>query len=147
MAKGGDGMTQVRTQRPGDDLVSYPGVRARVVAAPAEVAELLRGAHAAGRLVTMTPPEPVGKGRVVVRVELRPLPRPQRRTRRRLAVGAAVGIVATVAVGVAVTATVRWLVEHAAHLGAVLLILTLLWAGAGRAGVCVGLHCPGCRHR
>jgi hypothetical protein len=140
------------------DLIGTPGqVRARL--------EVL---HASGKLISLTPPQQHGPGQVVVRVQLRDVqPRQHHdrypdkvdtRPRQDWRVPAAVCGFAVV-VGVALVALIWWAVLWVWHwvgahlplvVGTVACVLGALlgiWYLLGRAGVCRGFHCPGCRHR
>jgi hypothetical protein len=95
--------------RAADDLVSFPGTRAKVVAQPAEVARLLQQAHVAGRFAGMSAPRPASGGRVVVHVRLHPL-RVSRRWPRR----SVTTIVVIALIGALLGLIVQWLVSHLA---------------------------------
>jgi hypothetical protein len=126
---------------------------ARTVAGTrAEVAEaVLRVAEASGRPVTVASLRPpAGDRRVYMTVRV--LDRPAAsRTRRPAAIAAAVGTsigavgglgyLAFLATGAAVANALPAVVGIG-----VLILLALLWFGLGRAGTCVGIHCPGCKH-
>lgn len=86
---------------------------------------------------------------VVVHVHVIERP-PRRRVRTRwVAAGVAGGTVALAGAGWLAYIAVDALLAHALPLlgGLVLLMLLLGWVGAGQAGACPGLHCPGCKCR
>jgi hypothetical protein len=133
----------------------------RVVGTPAEVAATVDLVRRSGRLVAMTTPRPTSDGNgSVVWVNVRFLAVPVRTTRpaatdRRRTVVRSVGRVAAVAVPAAgfaaflvyaVTQLVAALVALLPFFGGALLVALAVWALLGRAGVCPGLHCPGCAH-
>ena len=133
----------------------------RIEGAPAEVAATVARVRRSGRLVAMTTPRlsPTGDGTVYVNVRfLAPPPsrtaRPvaiRLRTIRRTAIRvAAIAVLVVGLAAVAVYAVMR-LVAELIHLlpvlGGALVLLLLVWSALGRAGVCPGLHCPGCAHR
>lgn len=120
----------------------------------AEVAEaVLRVAEATGRPVTIASLRPpAGDRRVYVTVRVLDRPVTPSRNRRRPGVIAAtvgtsigavggLGYLAYLATGAAVANALPAVVGIG-----VLILLALLWFGLGRAGTCVGLHCPGCKH-
>lgn len=125
---------------------------ARTVAGTrAEVAEaVLRVAEATGRPVTVASLRPpAGDRRVYMTVRV--LDRPAvSRVRRPAVIAAAVGTsigavgglgyLAYLATGAAVANALPAIV------GGALILLALLWFGLGRAGTCLGIHCPGCKH-
>ena len=132
----------------------------RIVSAPSEVAAMVDRVRRSGRLIAMTTPRPTPEGDGSVFVTVRFLTAPVRSTRqvttdrRRTGLRTA-GSVAAVAVPTAgAVAGLLWalarLVAELAHLlpylGAALTVALLLWATLGRAGICPGLHCPGCSH-
>lgn len=57
-------------------------------------------------------------------------------------------VVGTIGVAVwAVIQAVQWVAQHWATVGGIaLLALLLLFVVLPRAGVCPGIHCPGCKH-
>jgi hypothetical protein len=133
----------------------------RIVGTPMQVAHMVDLVRRSGHLVAMTDPRltPENDGRVYVTVRV-VLPPPIRSTRvvaadrRRRAlriagrVSAAVIPVtgAAVAVVYAVSRLVAALVHLLPYLGIGLVVALLVWRALGRAGVCPGLHCPGCSH-
>lgn len=130
-----------------DELATYPGTTARIVAPSAEVRQLLLRAEQAGRLVTMTPPRPYGAGLHEVTVHLRPLrqavaARPGRTLVRRVAW---IGGLAAAVVAAAVWA-IAWLLAHPAAVVAAVAGAALTASGVAKArrrrcpGVVV--HCP-----
>jgi hypothetical protein len=122
---------------------------------------VLRTAHSQGRLVAMdsqlrpVPGDP--HGRVYLHARLRP-PMPGRRhtahqTRRRYLIAAAVaGALAVLAlliwaVAAAITAAISAIGDALPQLLGLAAVVGVLLLAAGRAGICPGIHCPGCRHR
>jgi hypothetical protein len=73
----------------------------------------------------------------------------RRRVLRRASWVSAV-VVSSIGFAVAVAYTVSRLVAALIHLlpylGVALVLVLAVWATLGRAGVCPGLHCPGCSH-
>ena len=134
----------------------------RIVGTPAQVAHMVDLVRRSGHLVAMTDPRlaPEGDGRVYVTVRL-VLPPPDRSTRqtaadRRRTVLRIAGRVSTVVVPVtgaavavvyAVSRLLAALIPALPYLGVALVVALLVWRVLGRAGVCPGLHCPGCSHR
>ncbi|MFI7543111.1 hypothetical protein [Actinoplanes sp. NPDC049599] len=132
----------------------------RIVGTPAEVASTVDRVRRSGRLVAMTYPRPMAEGDGRVFVKVRFLATPVRSTRqvttdRRRAVLRAAGRAAAVVVpatglAVAVVYAVSRLVAALLHLlpllGVALVVTVIAWSLLGRAGVCPGLHCPGCSH-
>lgn len=132
----------------------------RIVGTPAQVAHMVDLVRRSGHLVAMTDPRlaPEGDGRVSVTVRL-VLP-PVRSTRQaaagrrrrvlRMAGRVAVVVVpvtgAAVAVVYAVPRLLAALIPVLPYLGVALVVALLVWRALGRAGVCPGLHCPGCSH-
>lgn len=124
-----------------------------VVGAPEQVANVLRRAAERGRLVAATVPVPAPNdpNKVWVRVRFRaPSPgaaaRRRRPKRRALLLGAAIATILGLLAGISYLV---WLALQAliAALPALLITLALLaWLALRRAGVCAGMHCPGCRH-
>lgn len=126
-----------------DELAAFPGTSARVFGSFAEVAGMIDRAHAAGRVVHVTPPRAARNGQVVVDVRLRP----QRRSGRRRVVSLVVAAVVVLLVLLAAAGlALQWLIAHLPHVLVAAAIIGALLAAAGRAGVCVGIHCPGCKH-
>lgn len=133
----------------------------RIVGTPAEVASTVDRVRRSGRLVAMTRPRPVpeGDGRVFVNVRFlatpvrsaRQVAADRRRTVLRTAGRVVVRVIGVAAVVCAVSRLVIWLVIGLLHLlpflGVALVVALIGWALLGRAGVCPGLHCPGCSHR
>lgn len=130
-----------------------------VLGTRAEVALVMRHLSAA-QVAHVTDPEPIpgAPGRVSVRYLPLPNPHPARpaqharptarvtRTERTALVFAG-GALVGAAAGIAAMLAVQWLLAHLLLIAGVLIALAaLLWL-AGRAGVCPGIHCPGCRHR
>ena len=134
-------------------VVRLPGDRVAITGTPVEVGQLLAGLAQSGRLASATMPAPTGiPGQVLVNCRLVTVLRPSRPavrpvTRIPAAVWCVGGVVTATAV-TAVWATVAWLIDHWAILagGAAVLIAAVLTL-ARSAGVCAGLHCPGCGHR
>ncbi len=134
-------------------MVRLPGDRVAITGTPAEVGQLLARLVESGRLAGSTMPAPTGiPGQVLVNCRLvavqyptRPAVRPV--TRIPAAAWCVGGVTATAAVAAA-WVTVAWLIDHWAVLagGLALLIATVLTLTRA-AGVCAGLHCPGCGHR
>ncbi len=132
----------------------------RIVGTPAEVAAMVGRVRRSGRLIAMTTPRPTPEGAGNVSVTVRLLTTPVRSTRqvntdRRCTVLRTTGRVAAITIPVAATvAALVWAVSRLVaelihlmpYLGAALAVALLLWAGLGHAGVCPGLHCPGCSH-
>lgn len=118
-----------------------------------QVANVIRTAHRSGQLVTLGPiqPMPTDRSKVCVTATFT---QPTIRTRRRLPRRHAAIITVAVA-STTVLALLGWagylLVQLvAAHWPLILGVLTLAATAlllAGRAGICPGIHCPGCRHR
>lgn len=131
----------------------------RIVGSPAEVASTVDRVRRSGRLVAMTHPRPTpeGDGRVYVNVRFLAAPArstrqvtADRRTVRRTASRVAAVVVPVVGLAAAVVYAVTRLVAALLHLlpflGVALVVAVIAWALLGRAGVCPGLHCPGCSH-
>lgn len=142
----------------GATVVRLDDERAAVTGSPVQVGQMLDRLARTGRLARVSDPQPTGQaGQVLVTVRVlqpRPAPaltartRPRRRVRAWVwwtAGGAAVAVLAGVAW--LVVAAVAWVVAYWAHLLVGLALLAVVLAGLGRVGVCVGVHCPGCRHR
>jgi hypothetical protein len=131
-----------------------------VIGTPAQVACTVDLIRRSGRLVAATRPRqmPDGDRRIYVNVRFLVTPvRPARQVAadRRRTVLRTVGRVAAVAVPVtgvvvALAYAVAWLVAELVRLlpyvGGALVVVLIVWAVLGRAGVCAGLHCPGCSH-
>jgi hypothetical protein len=128
----------------------------RIVGTPTEVAATVDRVRRSGRLVAMTTPRMTrdDDGRVYVNVRYLAPPTRPTRTRRRTA-GRTAGRVAAIAVPLvglaavaayAVTRLIAELIHLLPYLGSALVVVLLVWAVLGRAGVCPGLHCPGCSH-
>ena len=134
-------------------MVRLPGDRVAITGTPAEVGQLLARLAQAGRLASATMPAPTGlPGQVLVNCRLVSVQRHTQPAVRPVArIPAAAwcvgGVTATAAVAAA-WVTVAWLIDHWAILagGAAVLIAAVLTL-ARSAGVCAGLHCPGCGHR
>lgn len=123
---------------------------------PDQVRAWLEQAQEAGRLVSFTAPEPVpGRpGEVTVRATVLPVVQVRAYTRvqgqpvrwsvrRRLAVGTAVALPV---VGAVVWLAYEVWVYRYVILGVLVVAgLVALWVALGQAGVCPGLHCPGCK--
>jgi len=132
----------------------------RIVGTPAEVASTVDRVRLSGRLVAMTRPRlaPEGDGRVYVNVRfLSPPVRSARqvaadRRRTLLRIGGRVAAVVIPVTGVAaaavyaVTRLIAGLIHLLPYLGGALVLVLIVWAALGRAGVCPGMHCPGCSH-
>ena len=120
---------------------------------PADVANALLVMKRRGDLVSWTPvgqrrgPDPL----VVLNVRRVDRTSVRRRVRRRWVVASvAGGTVALTGAGFLAYLATAELVAHALPFlgGLVLLMHALGWVGAGQAGACPGLHCPGCKcHR
>jgi hypothetical protein len=131
-----------------------------VVGTPAEVAGTPDLIRRFGRLVAATRPRrmPDGDPRVCVNVRFVVTPvrsaRQYAAERRRAALGTAGRVAAVVvpvtgfaaAVVYAVARLVAELIRLLPYVGGALVVALTLWALLGRAGVCPGLHCPGCSH-
>lgn len=154
-------MTTVQYPPPGRRPQVTPYItERRIVGTPAEVASTVDRVRRSGRLVAMTYPRPMAEGDGRVFVTVRYLATPVRSTRqvtadRRRAVLRAAGRAAAVVVpvaglAVAMVYAVLRLVAALPHLtpvlGVALVVTVIAWALLGRAGVCPGLHCPGCSH-
>jgi hypothetical protein len=142
----------------GATVVRLDDERAAVTGSPVQVGQLLDRLGRTGRLARVSDPQPTGQaGQVLVTVRLlqpRPAPALTPRTGPRSRVlpwvwWTAGGAAAAVLAGLAwlVVAAVAWVAAHWAHLLVGLVVLAAVLGGLGRAGVCVGMHCPGCRHR
>jgi hypothetical protein len=127
----------------------------RIIGTASEVAATVARVRRSGRLIAMTTPRQTNDGRVFVNVRYLTPPaqpaRPARPARRRTAVRvAAIATTAAALIGLAVYGVVL-LVTALVHLLPLLIgglvLLLLAWAVLGRAGVCPGVHCPGCTHR
>lgn len=67
--------------------------------------------------------------------------------RNRVPIAITVAVVAAVAVvGYLLYLLVQLIVTHLALIIGALIGVVAVWFALGRAGVCPGLHCPGCRH-
>jgi hypothetical protein len=139
-------------------MVRLTDDRAAITGTPVQVGQTLDRLARTGQLARVSDPQPTGQaGQVLVTVQvLQPRPAaalaartgPRRRVRPWVwwtAGGAAVAVLAGLVWLVVVA--VAWVVAHWAHLLVGLVLLAVLLGLAGRAGVCVGVHCPGCRHR
>lgn len=133
-----------------------PVIDRRVVGSPVEIARFLTAAGLSGRLVSSSElrPMPAGDPRVYVAVRLceRPVEQVVTAARWRRRPGLVATVTATVvvvvsALGVALYLLVQAVIALMPYVIAGLVILAVLWLLAGRAGVCPGVHCPGCRHR
>lgn len=151
--------TWVTDPASGATLVRIDAERAAITGTTVQVGQMLDRLARSGRLASASDPQPTGQGgQVLVTVRVLP-PRPAAAAvtaspgvRRRVrpwvwwtAGGAAVAVLAVVAWLVAVA--VAWLVAHWAVVVAALVGVAVLLGLLGRVGVCVGVHCPGCRHR
>lgn len=130
-----------------------PVVDQQLVGYPDQVANALRTMHERGDLAELPQQaQHLRDGRVAVNVRVidrTPPARTHSRVRRMVAVVAG-GTIALASVGYLVYLATMELVDHALPVlgGVILLMLLLGWVGAGQAGACPGLHCPGCRcHR
>ena len=143
---------------PGTQVTPYTTDR-RIVGTPVQVADTVDRVRRSGRLVAMSRPRPLpgGAGRVFVTVRFLTEPHSNRRigTDRRRATVRTAGLVAAVAVPAAgaaaalvyaVSRLVAELLHLLPYLGVALVLLLAGWALLGRAGLCPGLHCPGCSH-
>lgn len=134
-------------------VVRLPGDRATITGTLVEVGELVAMLDRAGRLGAVSTPVPTGvPGEVLVNCRV---VKTQRVTVHQIrnvpawswwAVGTGAVVVAAGAAWIAVE-IVDWLVTYwlavvggAAVVGGILVVL-------GRVGICVGVHCPGCRHQ
>jgi hypothetical protein len=129
-----------------------PVVDTRLVGYPDEVANALRTMHERGDLAEVPQQaQHLRDGRVAVNVRVIDRTRPVRHRshRRWVAIGVASGTAVTAGVVYLVYLAVTALLAHLALiLGTGALMLLLGWVGAGQAGACPGLHCPGCKcHR
>ena len=129
----------------------------RITGTPAKVAATIDQVRRSGRLVAMTNPRPTADGNVWVNVRFLTTPDlPTRQaTDRRHPLLRTAGRIATVVIPVAgltvgliyaVSRLIAALIPLLPYLGVGLVLVLLLWAALGRAGVCAGLHCPGCSH-
>ena len=134
-------------------------IERRIVGTPAEVADTVDRVRRSGRLVAMTrprlTPDADAQVSVTVRVLAPPARSPRQITADRRPVWRRAGRVAAVMVPVtgltaaviyAVARLVAALIPLLPYLGGALLVALILWAALGRAGICPGLHCPGCSH-
>lgn len=126
----------------------------RLTGSPAYVSNVVETLRNDGRLLAASPPRPVpgDDRRVFATVRFLDTPAPVVSTPRRrwpIAVAAITGCAAVLAgLGWAVAQLVHAITASApAIAGALFLVLLVAWLLAGRAGVCAGLHCPGCPHR
>lgn len=123
------------------------------------VRRALEIAEGRGQLVSVEPLRAGPRG-VAVRVVLRPsaltrTPTPPRQTptrprqRRwvRWAIGSTAALLLLGAIVWLVVEAVAWAFAHVAQILGVLGGGAFLLFLAGQAGVCPGVHCPGCRHR
>jgi hypothetical protein len=139
------------------ELIRYRDQADAITDWPDAVLLFLRHLHDRGELVSYTPMHPVidDRGRVTVRYVRRELaPRPTVAARpapARWSVRRRVGVAAAVATGIAVPTALAlwWLWAHRILVVGVLVGLgaLVIWWGAGQAGACPGLHCPGCKCR
>jgi hypothetical protein len=147
-----------RPSVPGTQVTPYTTDR-RIVGTPTQVADTVDRVRRSGRLVAMSRPRllPDGNGRMFVTVRFLTEPRSTRqigtdRRRARLRTAGRVAAVAVPAAGTAaalvyaVSRLVAELLHLLPYLGVALVLLLAGWALLGRAGVCPGLHCPGCSH-
>jgi hypothetical protein len=118
----------------------------RIDGTPDAVAARVAQHRDAGRLVAMTTPRYVARGRVIVDVDL--VPDRRQRTRRRVVIGGGVAAVAAVVAFVGwlvyrtVTGLAEFVTDHGgAIVGVIVLLAIVLLAAASR---CPGLHCRGC---
>jgi hypothetical protein len=139
-----------------------PGVYDHAVTGTAgQLAALLRHHTSAGTLVAATAPRRLPDGRCSIILRLRTNPAARRRvtrpatpvrTRRTGRIAALVLAIAGAAAGLLTAIAwllgqlVAFLTAHAAALAGVAIALVAIIAALGRAGVCPGIHCPGCTH-
>lgn len=134
-------------------VVRLPGDRATITGTPVEVGELLAALDQSGRLSDLSTPVPTGvPGQVLVNCRVLEV---QHVTVRRVrpaptwplwVAGSGAVVVAAGAAWVAVE-VMDWLLTYwAAVVGGALVVGAAL-VGLGRVGICVGVHCPGCRHQ
>jgi hypothetical protein len=118
-----------------------------------QIANVIRTAHTRGQLVTLGPVKPVPHDRskvCVIATFTKPTIRPPRRiTRRHQAIIAAAvaGLTVAALMGWAMYLLVQLVVAHWALIVGLLTAVGVALLLASRAGVCPGIHCPGCRHR
>ena len=145
-----------------DALARYPGISAVVTDTPDVVAEQLRRANAAGRLLGMTVAQPREDGQVFVLARLRALPTATRAvpaqspaaaaaaarrwTGGRVAVLVAMAVAVLALLGVATVLAVQWLLAHLGAVIAALLVAGLVLMKVGKACPGVVAHCRGCKH-
>lgn len=148
-------------------LDARPDPRPVFIGTRQEAVAMLRAARAAGRLVSYTQPVPApgAPGRVMLRVQLAdhptpparpatPAPTPQRwvpqpRPRLPPAAWAAIAVAALAILGAAIWVIVTllaWVLAHLALITATLAAAVLIVVLLSRAGICPGIHCPGCPH-
>jgi hypothetical protein len=133
-----------------------------IVGTRPEVLNALRTAHSHGRLIAtgsqLRPVPGDHLGRVYIRARILPPPPARPVTPHRtwrpylIAVAVAAGLALVALLIWAVVAAVNAAVLAITHalpelLGLLAVAGVLLLFAAGRAGVCPGIHCPGCRHR
>jgi hypothetical protein len=140
----------------GPEILRLPGDRASIRGTLPEVGAALEVASRSGRLVAATDPVPMPGEPGVVLVHVRFAPPPRRplvvKTRRRTRPGvvavAVAGVLGVLGVVVwAVATLIAWVVAHWLTVLGVLAGGWLVLTALGRAGVCPGIHCPGCSHR
>lgn len=115
-----------------------------------DVERILQRIKARGDLVSPIPKNLVPMQRVVVHVHVIQRPERRRVQTRWVVAGVAGGTVALGGAGfLAYLATAELVANALPFLGGLILLMLLLgWVGAGQAGACPGLHCPGCKcHR
>jgi hypothetical protein len=124
------------------DLTTFEGTRAVVTGPVAQVRADLQRAHRAGRLAMFSPPTPVGRGQVEVRVQLHPLPGQraapvtqapvQSWSRRRIGLLAAVAAAVLAALAWMTVLLLQWIADHWAVIVAAIIVTVVLLRVAGR---------------
>jgi hypothetical protein len=139
---------------PGIGVVVLPGGRTQIRGAWADCVQAGGGAPSSGRLVGAPEIAPDGTGRFLVTVRLLPLAGPRVVVERLPWYRAEPGLAATAGVigtgllvlaGWAIATVIPVLPEVGRWLLTVAVVLLGVWLLAGQAGVCPGIHCPGCK--
>lgn len=118
-----------------------------------ELSNIVRAHRAAGTFVGMSEPHAVTGGRFQVRMALlerapaRPVPRVRRRSRCAwcIAGGASAAVLVLAGVGYLLGRLVLVVVANLPLILGGLAVLLMLAVALGRAGVCAGVHCGGCK--